>query len=192
MRSYLQHGGIEPLDNNLNLVEENFSNEEIRRRKASYVIDFIMKNLTLFRKFNGNHDREITLKKIFKNLNKEIHDTCIVLRINYEGRYFLLTGDATTDVFERLIDKNTDISAHYLKVPHHGNRHNMNREILDKITPEIAIISHNNHKRYNHPHLELLKLLNGKIIMLTNDVVKNNITYMEKVYHLGDTFVDIL
>lgn len=91
----------------------------------------------------------------------------------------LLTGDASKKVFNRLIREGKDISATYLKMPHHGSKHNMNKKILSEISPKVAIISHNNGHfgaaKDTHPNQEILELLyNEKIkILLTNDVKKD-------------------
>ena len=94
----------------------------------------------------------------------------------------LLTGDASKKVFKRLIRENPkSISAYYLKMPHHGSRHNMDEAILDSIKPRTAIISHNNghfgKAKDSHPNQEVLDMLADRNIklLITNDVIKNGI-----------------
>lgn len=52
----------------------------------------------------------------------------------------MLTGDAGKKEIRRLIREGKDISATYLKMPHHGSQHNMNKKILSEISPEVAIM----------------------------------------------------
>ena len=88
-------------------------------------------------------------------------------------------------MFNRLIREKKDITASYLKMPYPGSKHNI-KKILDKINPEVAIISHDNGRfgtaKDTHPNTEILNLLSQKNIeiLLTNDVVKDGITVMKK------------
>ena len=182
-------------------IDEGIGDQEgintVFSQKGSYVVDFLMRNLAIIRSFNSAPERE-TLRIIYEDFVKCTHDACMVLRVEYLGKTFLLTGDASKKVFHRLIQEGVDISANYLKMPHHGSIQNISVDILDKIHPEVAIISHNN--RYfgkaidSHPNMQTLSILNQKGIkvMLTNDVCKHGVTCMKKANHLGDRFVDIL
>lgn len=105
----------------------------------------------------------------------------IVFRYESAVGYWLFTGDADLTVFERLIDDKVDITARYLKVPHHGSRENLSQSILKAIDPEYAIVSHNNRKfgesKDPHPHDEVIRLLdnNGITSYYTNDVIKGGV-----------------
>ncbi|MBD5540651.1 MAG: hypothetical protein HDR00_05575 [Lachnospiraceae bacterium] len=176
---------------------ENEWRREIRYAKCNYVLNFIMQNREMFKQFNEKSTRN-NLKRIYKNYVKCVHDVCIVLKTSFESETMLLTGDASKKVFNRLIQEGRDISASHLKMPHHGSKHNMNKKILNKIKPEVAIISHDNGHfgtaKDSHPNQEILELLQNKKIkiLITNDVIKNNVTIMEKYKHKDDFYVSIL
>lgn len=78
-----------------------------------------------------------------------------------------------------MISEGKDISAHYLKVPHHGSKKNINKKIMKKINPVIAIISHDNgifgRAKDAHPNQEVLDLINSEGIKLisTNNIIKS-------------------
>lgn len=179
------------------LYAENERGREISDAKCNYVLNFIMQNRAMFKNFNEKSTRN-NLKRIYKKYVKCTHDVCIVLKTTFEDNAVLLTGDASKKVFKRLIREGKDISASYLKMPHHGSKHNMNKKILNKINPKVAIISHNNGHfgaaKDTHPNQEILELLqNEKIkILITNDVVKSNVTIMKKHNHDKDFYVSIL
>lgn len=105
----------------------------------------------------------------------------IVFRFEDHCGTWLFTGDADEAVFDRLISQGTDITAKYLKVPHHGSRGNLTRTILQKITPEYAIVSHNNRAFGRsldpHPHHEIIDLLDrcGVQTYYTNPVIKKKV-----------------
>lgn len=66
------------------------------------------------------------------------NETSVVLFANVSGRRILLTGDAgiqsLTEAFNVSNFLNLDIvSPHLIQIPHHGSRHNVGPEILDKI-----------------------------------------------------------
>lgn len=170
--------------------------DEARNAKRNYVLSFILDNITLLRNFNNKASRD-NLKKIYKNYVKCTHDVCVVLKTSFDNTPFLFTGDASKKVFNRLIRENKDISAIYLKMPHHGSKHNMNEKILKKIKPKTAIISHNNghfgESKDTHPNQEILNLLqkNRVRILITNDIIKNNMVIMKKNEHKNDCYVHI-
>ncbi len=178
-------------------VETNIPIEEVNARKASYVVDFIMRNLELLKAFNTVPNRE-NLRVIYEEFIKCTHDACTVLKTAYSTKTFLLTGDASKKVFHRLIQKGSNITADYLKMPHHGSKQNISAEIFDAIQPKAAIISHNNRRfgkaRDSLPNMEVLEMLESKgiYVMLTNDVCKQNVRCMSKSNHLGDLFVEMI
>lgn len=179
------------------LYDENERGREISDAKCNYVLNFIVQNRELFKNFNEKSTRD-NFKKIYKNYVKCTHDVCIVLKTFFEDTTMLLTGDASKKVFKRLIREGKDISATYLKMPHHGSKYNMDKKILNKISPKVAIISHDNGHfgaaKDTHPNLEILELLqNEKIkILITNDVIKGNVTIMKKHNHDKDSYVSIM
>lgn len=179
------------------LYDEDGIGGEINAAKCNFVLNFIMQNIEMFKIFNEKSTRD-NLKIIYEKYVKCTHDICIVLKTTFKNKSVLLTGDASKKVFKRLIREGKDISAEYLKMPHHGSKQNMNRKILNQISPKAAIISHNNGHfgtaKDTHPNQEILDLLqNEKIkILLTNDVVKRDLTIMKKDDHYNDPYISVL
>lgn len=98
-----------------------------------------------------------------------------VLRYHSPEGDFLFTGDADIRVFERLLREKVNISAKYLKVPHHGSRENLSPTILHAINPTHAFVSHGS--KYGHPHAEIVDLLDlaGVKTFYTNAVFKGGV-----------------
>lgn len=69
-----------------------------------------------------------------------------------------LTGDAETEVFDRLKQKLKRMEV--LKVSHHGAENGTNQKLLDIIRPEAAVISAGKDNQYGHPKKEVVDLLN--------------------------------
>jgi beta-lactamase superfamily II metal-dependent hydrolase len=102
----------------------------------------------------------------------------VVLKYTLDQQSWLFTGDADEKVFNRLISQGANLSAKFLKVPHHGSRENLSQRTLDAIRPGHAVVSHNN-RRFGrsldpHPHHEVIDLLdaNNVYTFYTNAVIK--------------------
>lgn len=96
---------------------------------------------------------------------EDTNDTSIVLKLSYKNISMLFTGDAEQKVGEDFLRSNFDIKANILKVSHHGSRNGLNnkKSVLEKIKPELAIISVGKNK-YGHPDRSVLNLLNQEHI----------------------------
>ena len=63
----------------------------------------------------------------------------------------LITGDMGADV-ERALLAHTDLPrVEVLAVGHHGSQYSTGQELLERIRPEIALISVGKHNSYGHP-----------------------------------------
>lgn len=58
-----------------------------------------------------------------------------------ENCKFLLLGDANRAAIADVILNNTNLSGCRIKVPHHGSKHNLTSDLIDKLAPSCAIIS---------------------------------------------------
>lgn len=86
------------------------------------------------------------------------------LSVVYGSTSFLLTGDIEGNgenaLLEKLQNDNT-LPAKYniLKVAHHGSKNSTSDEFLERVSPDISIISCGKNNTYGHPHKELLERL---------------------------------
>ena len=99
----------------------------------------------------------------FENLEgqeiKNSNNTSIINLLVFNKNSFLFTGDAYKSVEKKLIERNPDLTADILKVGHHGSKTSTAEEFIEKIAPEIAVISAGKDNRYEHPHQETLETL---------------------------------
>ncbi|MBU1000651.1 MBL fold metallo-hydrolase [Patescibacteria group bacterium] len=70
-----------------------------------------------------------------------------------------LTGDIGPQVIGEIIQTGKTRDVEYIKVPHHGSKNGLTKELLDATTPEVAVISVGKNS-FGHPHKEILDLLN--------------------------------
>lgn len=86
------------------------------------------------------------------------------LSVVYGSTSFLLTGDIEGNgenaLLEKLQNDNTlPVKYNILKVAHHGSKNSTSDEFLERVSPDISIISCGKNNTYGHPHKELLERL---------------------------------
>ena len=69
------------------------------------------------------------------------NDGSLVLRVAVAGRHVLLTGDIGAGVESELVALGSELSAHVLKVAHHGSRNSSSASFLAKVDPELLLLS---------------------------------------------------
>lgn len=104
---------------------------------------------------------------------KNTNETSLVLSVELNEFQLLLTGDiegrGENLLLSYLREHREDMEI--LKVSHHGSKNSTPSELLNIITPEIALISAGEGNSYGHPHDELLERLqeaDSKIYTTTN------------------------
>ncbi|WP_066636418.1 DNA internalization-related competence protein ComEC/Rec2 [Desulfolucanica intricata] len=107
-----------------------------------------------------------------------INNDSLVLRVTFGEEDFLFTGDIEKEAQSFLLQQNYNLSSEVLKVTHHGSK-NCLPELLEKVKPEIAVISVGRNN-FGHPAVETLENLksvgaviyrtdqNGAVIIKTN------------------------
>lgn len=91
---------------------------------------------------------------------EDLNDASIILRVDYGNTSFLFTGDATSTVEKKILDKNIEVDVY--KVGHHGSSYSNSEEFLNKVNAQVAVISAGKNNSYNHPHTEVVKRLENK------------------------------
>lgn len=88
------------------------------------------------------------------------NDASIVAKLSYGEHDFILTGDATARTESILLNLGVEsLNAEVLKAGHHGSRTSTTLEFAQAVSPEYAIISAGKDNSYNHPHQEVLDIL---------------------------------
>jgi len=90
---------------------------------------------------------------------KNIDDTSIVSRLVFGDNSFLFTGDAFQSVEKQMVERGIYLSSGILKVGHHGSKTSSSQEFIEKVLPEMAVISAGKDNKYGHPNQETLATL---------------------------------
>ncbi len=100
----------------------------------------------------------------------------LVIMIEYNNFRCLLTGDLTSSGEKELLRLDRDLGANVLKVGHHGSIDATSKEFLNRILPEIAVISIDKNNIRGYPSEEILKRLRGLGIQILQIPEVGNIT----------------
>ncbi len=99
----------------------------------------------------------------FENLTgqelKNSNNTSIVSRVVFNENSFLFTGDIQKSAEKELTENGKELNSDILKVSHHGSKNSNTKEFIEKVLPEIAVISVGKGNSYGHPHQEVLDIL---------------------------------
>ena len=150
-----------------NLVVQNLDNELIDENYKELISEAQLSGINIIRIDKGDciKTEEIRLDCLWPDKNivaSDKNESSIVFNLNYKDFDMLLTGDLGKEGEEYLLEqdnqfelKNVDV----LKVGHHGSRNSSTKEFLEKIQPEIGVISCGKNNNYGHPHNETLERL---------------------------------
>ncbi len=99
-------------------------------------------------------------------LDSDLNEASLVLRLHYQGATVLLTGDIEAGAQQALVDLG-DIEADVIKVPHHGADTNA-AGFWSAASTRLAVISAGAGNRFGHPSDETLAALAGQTVLRTD------------------------
>ncbi len=88
----------------------------------------------------------------------DLNNTSIVLKLYYGDTSYLFTGDATSEVEKKIINK--DLKSDVLKVGHHGSQYSSSARFIKEVSPKYSIICVGKNNDYGHPKDVVLNKLN--------------------------------
>ncbi len=111
-----------------------------------------------------------------------------VLSLRYDQVSLLLTGDLETPVEQALIKAGMVTSHTILKAGHHGSKSSSSEQFVEKVLPEVVLISVGKNNRYGHPSPVILDRLieNGASMLLRTDELGSVVLKSDgqKVWHV--------
>ena len=99
-----------------------------------------------------------------------LNERSVVLLLLEDEKKILLMGDAGDQAEKELLLSGYLLDVDILKVGHHGSKYASTREFLEKVKPELAVISVGAKNRYGHPTEESLGRLEqvGAVVKRTD------------------------
>lgn len=98
--------------------------------------------------------------------NHEPNDNSIVVNINDNDFNCVITGDATSEMEESMVEKNILSDCDLYVVGHHGSAYSSSSTFLHEIKPEFSFVSVGEGNSYGHPTekaMENLKEINSQV-----------------------------
>lgn len=92
---------------------------------------------------------------LLNGTNSDINNSSAVTRLTYGKFSMLFPGDAEKETEERLLEDGIPQTA-ALKAGHHGSHSSSSLPFIQRLAPQIAVISCETDNRYGHPHQETL------------------------------------
>lgn len=88
----------------------------------------------------------------------------------------LFTGDAETDQLREVADRLPADGVDVLKVPHHGSKNGLDAALIERLTPEVALIGVGEGNRYGHPSREVLDLFADEDVSVFRSDERGDVT----------------
>ncbi len=128
-------------------------------------------------------DKNMTTQVLSVNEKASDNDASIVLKLTYNEVSFLLMGDASTEIEEK-IRSDFDVAATVLKVGNHGSDTSSSPKFISNVKPKVGILSYGKNNSNGHPDSKVVKSLknvNSKIYKTATDcditVTTNGVKY---------------
>ena len=88
----------------------------------------------------------------------------LALRISFGQVDFLSAGDIEAFGESQMLRFGSLLNSEVLKVSHHGSRTSSTAEFLDRVEPDLAVISAGEWNKFGHPHAEVLARLRQRAV----------------------------
>lgn len=99
----------------------------------------------------------------------------IALKVTYNKMDFLFMGDLEKEQEKELM-KLENLQSEILKVAHHGSRTSTSLEFLEKVMPDVAILTYSKQNDYGHPVERVIQNLFKVNALIFSTAVFGNIT----------------
>ncbi len=118
------------------------------------------------------------LNSDFNKLNYS-NNTSLVLRLVHKNKgIVLICGDIEHEGIEKLLERNTNLQAELLILPHHGAQNAYNEELYDRVSPSYVVASTALFNRFGFPTQSIIDYFSQKNIEVLNTAFDDEIVYV--------------
>jgi len=131
------------------------------------------KSLQIDKKLRSTEEQLWDENNAFMPKKLDSNNRSVVLSLRFHQVSLLLMGDLEKEVEQALVDRGLVGHHDLLKVGHHGSKSSSSEVFLQKVRPEVALVSVGKNNRYGHPTADVLRRLraNGvKQILRTDEL----------------------
>ncbi|MFW6312230.1 MAG: MBL fold metallo-hydrolase [Nanoarchaeota archaeon] len=94
----------------------------------------------------------------------DLNNSSLVLRLQYGEVSFLFTGDIEHEVEQEIINSGLNLDSDILKVAHHGNKTSSSKNFIEKVSPEVGVITVGEDNKFGHPNQKTLGVLSSEAV----------------------------
>lgn len=105
---------------------------------------------------------------------KNTNQSSLVMKITYGEIDFLLMGDVEMEQEHELMNEH-NVQAEILKVAHHGSNTSTSRKFLQKVNPQIAMLTYSAENDYGHPVNRVIENLHKQGISIYSTAAYGNV-----------------
>lgn len=110
-----------------------------------------------------------------ENNYSDVNNYSIAIKVKDGNTSFLITGDAESDSETEMVNSGIDLDSTVYVMGHHGSGTSTSWDLLQKSTPEYAVLSCGSGNSYGHPHVESMEKLQTMGIQLLRTDKQGNI-----------------
>jgi competence protein ComEC len=99
----------------------------------------------------------LSVAKSTARIFDDTNNRSLVLKLSFGGRCFLLPADITESVENRLVQAGVDLQSDVIFIPHHGSYRSSSIPMIEKIKPQIAVVSCGAENVFGLPHPDVLR-----------------------------------
>ncbi len=100
----------------------------------------------------------------------------VLIRLDYGDFSMLLPGDAEEQSEHRMLTRDLNLKVDVIKVAHHGSKYATSQDLVDRVKPQVAIVSCGEWNRYGHPSQVVLDRLRAANVKLYRTDLQGEIT----------------
>lgn len=116
--------------------------------------------------FNLGNNVQFEMVAPLRDSYEDMNNYSAVVKMTYGDTGFLFTGDAEELSEQDILESGANVDVDVLKCGHHGSSSSTSDAFLDRVSPEIAVVSCGKNNDYGHPHWETIANLSEKNIQL--------------------------
>ncbi len=80
-----------------------------------------------------------------------------VLRVSNQHHSLLLTGDIEKKAEKAILNANLSLASKVMLIPHHGSKTSSHSAFLNKVQPQLALLTTGYRNQFHHPNAQVLK-----------------------------------
>ena len=112
-----------------------------------------------------------------RDLQEDLNDSSVVIRMVYHNTAFLFMGDAGKSVEQECLQSGENLKANVIKLGHHGSSTASTEAFMKRVDPDYAVITCGEGNSYGHPHAETMALMEAYQIPVYRSDEKGDIVF---------------